>query len=224
MIFCQKIFYVSPFSFFANTKKSLPMPAGINTTLFKKDDRVIKKDLSILYLGRISPVKNLEILIKAFAIVYKQNQQFTLNIVGVPGEKDYKYYENIKKIVHDLNLENQIKFIGQVPNYKTPEIYNQHEIFVNMTNSGSFDKTSLEAMACEGLAVVCNRAFEKIFPKEWQSVLLFKEGDEKDLAEKISRLMNLPTDKKEQIRKRSREIVIREHSLDRLVNKVINSI
>jgi len=215
------IFYTSPFSFFAGNKKAVIMPAGIDTDIFRKIQEIKRTEKSILFLGRVSPVKNLETLVGAVKILDKQNIDFILNIIGEAGEKDREYFDKIKKIAAELEHAGRIKFSAKSPNYKTPEIYNRNEIFINLTDSGSLDKTTLEAMACESLVLASNRSFEKIFPAPWHGLMLFKEKDEKDLAEKIIKLFDLPEEEKESIRKQSRELVIENHSLKKLAEKMI---
>ncbi|MDI6591316.1 MAG: hypothetical protein QME61_00005, partial [Patescibacteria group bacterium] len=80
------VFYTSPFSFSSKFKKSKIMPAGIDTEIFKRDKNIQKISNSILYLGRISPIKNLDILIEAANLLDKEGIDFVLNIVGEPEE------------------------------------------------------------------------------------------------------------------------------------------
>lgn len=217
------IFYTSPFSFFAKNEKAIIMPAGIDTNIFKPDIGVKRDRGSLLFLGRISPVKNVDILIKAANILDERGVDFSLDIVGAPGEKDKKYFEKIKVLASHLENKNKIRFFKNAPNYKTPEIYNSHEIFVNLTNSGSMDKSTLEAMACESLVFVSNKSFERIFPNEWHDLMLFREKDEKDLADKIVKMINLSEEKKDDIRRKSRDLVVNNHSLKKLLEKVISN-
>ena len=223
-IFANNIFYTSPFSFFANYKKAIKMPAGINTNIFKRDEKIKKIKNSILYLGRISLVKNVHVLIKAVNKLDKKGVDFILNIVGEPGDKDKKYFKKIKDISADLESKGKIKFLGKVPNYQATEIYNRNEFFINLTDSGSLDKTTLEAMSCESMVIVCNKSFEKIFFHEWHNLLIFKENNEKDLAEKILKLINLDEAKKEKIKKECRKIIMENHGLKAMADKIIKEL
>lgn len=217
MKIADPVFYASPYSYMAKFAKGRRMPAGIDTEKFKIENRKLKVQSQILYLGRISPVKNVDVLIKAVKLLDKKGADFVLNIVGEPGEKDKEYFIKIKDLVKDLEEKSKIKFWGNVPNSKTPEIYGQNDVFINLTNSGSLDKTTLEAMSCEIPAIVCNRSYENIFPPEWHSLLIFKENDEVDLAEKIINLAVLDDAKKKAIGAKSREIVIKNHGLNKLI-------
>ncbi len=220
----DKIFYTSPFSFFAGWAKARMMPAGINTDLFRRRENIPVKTNSLLYLGRISPVKNVGLLIEAMRKLERDGYDFVLNIVGEAGTRDKEYLAKIKKSAQDLGKKGRVVFSGKVPNPNTPDIYNRAEIFINLTDSGSLDKTTLEAMACENLVLVSNRSYEKIFPAEWHDLMIFREGDADDLAKKLIGLLELSREQKNEIGKRSRAIVVREHSLDILVNKIVNEL
>ncbi|MDO8601489.1 MAG: glycosyltransferase family 4 protein, partial [bacterium] len=223
------VFYTSPQSFSAKYKKSRIMPVGIDTERFRIQDtrylpagRQGKIPNTILYLGRFSPVKNVDVLIEAANLLDKQGIDFILNIVGRPGEGEEQHFKKVKDIAKGLEDRGKIRFLGKVANYQAPEIYSQNDIFVNLTQVGSFDKTTLEAMACQNMVLVSNPVFEGIFPKELREILMFEERDAEDLAKKLAYLMNLPEVEKEKIGRELREMVIKSHSLDGLVREIIS--
>lgn len=203
------------------SKKLTVVGQGINTDFFRNLNYNKDGDkINLLSLGRISPVKNIDTLIKAIAIAVKESDKIFLNLVGESGPEYQGYFNGIKDLVKNLGLESRIKFCGRISNSETLEFYNKNDIFINLTASGSFDKTTLEAMACEKLVLVSNTVFKEIFSPDLQKILMFKERDEKDLAEKLFRLINLPEDKKNEIRKINREIILNSHSLKNLVKNI----
>lgn len=224
------VFYTSPQSFSARFKKSRAMPVGIDTERFRIQDTKYlpagdlpkgdKIQNSILYLGRFSPVKNADILIEAVNLLDKQGIDFILNIVGQPGVGEGEHFKKIRNMAKNLEDKRKARFLGKTANYQTPEIYSQNDIFVNLTQAGSFDKTTMEAMACQSMVLVSNPVFERIFPKELQEILIFKERDPEDLAKKLTYLMNLSKEEKEKIGRELREMVVNGHSLDNLTQKL----
>jgi len=212
------VFYTSPFSFASKFKKSKIMPAGIDTEIFKNLENIQKQSNTILYLGRISPIKDVDVLVKTVNLLEKEGIKFVLNIVGEPGEKDEEYFKKIKVLSKNLEIKGKIKFLGKAPNYKTPEIYNQNEVFINLSPSGSFDKTTLEAMACQTLVLVSSRAFQNILP----SNLIFKEKNPEDLKNKIIEIFNMESEKKEDLGRKLRKQVLQNHSLNILIEKFID--
>lgn len=221
VLLSDTVFYTSPFSFSAKFKKSKIMPAGIDTDKFRPQISNLKVKNSILYAGRFSPVKNVDVLIRAADLLDKKGIDFVLNIVGAPGDDERENFQKIKALAKDLESKGKIIFLGKATNSQLPAIYNQNDIFVNLTQAGSFDKTILEAMACQNIVLVSNPAYRKILPKDLRETMMFKERSCDDLAQKILHLMQLPEDVKQKWGLRLREIVVKEHNLDDLIGKII---
>ncbi|NQV88253.1 MAG: glycosyltransferase [Parcubacteria group bacterium] len=155
-IFCDKVFCTSKYSYTAKYKKTILMPVGVNANFFKVMPTVERKPQSVLFLGRIAPSKNVDIFIETLGVLKKENIIFSADIYGDALPKDGDYLEKLKKRASELYLDEFLKFNIGVPNTKTPEVYNAHEIFINLSSSGMYDKTIFEAMACGCLTLVSN--------------------------------------------------------------------
>jgi len=215
-IFAAKIFYTSASSFFSGRAKGVAMPVGIDTEIFNRADNESRPANSLLYLGRVSPIKNLEVLVEAAKIIDQKNAKFVLDIVGSALSKDAGYFKNLQIAVAELVADRKVFFQAEVPNYQTPAIYRQHDFFINLTNPGSLDKAILEAMACGCLTIVSNTSLKDILPKE----LLFKEKDSLDLADKILAALGWEEEKKEALRSALADYVGSRHGLDLLMDKL----
>ncbi|MEK7177184.1 MAG: glycosyltransferase [Patescibacteria group bacterium] len=153
ILFSEKVFYTSPSSFTARFKKSVIMPVGIDTNFFKPDLSVVKKPNSILFLGRIAPVKRALEFVEWFN---KLEEKFIATVAGEALPKDKGYEKLVKS-----RASEKIKFIGSVSQYEAKKLYQSHETYVNMTPAGSFDKTILEA-AASGTSVIVDNTDLKI--------------------------------------------------------------
>lgn len=220
MFFSDKLFCTSKYSFTARSKKTVLMPAGIDTELFQKNNRFFRVSRSILFLGRIAPIKNVEVLIDALLKVDQEGYDFTATVAGKALHGDRVYEIAIQDKAKQLLDKAKIKFVGSVANHKTPEIYNTHELFVNLTDSGSFDKTILEAMACECVVLVSNKSFVGTVLDQ----LIFREKDSDDLVRKITKALFLSDEEKEKIIQDSRRFVYEQHSLTSLVEQLMKAI
>jgi len=167
----------------------------------------------ILSVGRIAPVKNLETFIRAIGILVNQKniKDIRVKIIGWPIlTSDRKYFEKIKNLVREKKLENYIEFLGSIPHQKMPEYYQQNDLLISASETGSFDKAVLEAMACGNFVLTPNEAFKEILEERY----LFKKRDSEDLAKKIINLKEFTIDKN------LREIVIKNHNLDNLIERI----
>ncbi|MFA6416217.1 MAG: glycosyltransferase family 4 protein [Candidatus Paceibacterota bacterium] len=217
-LLANRLFCTSSQSFTARFKKTEIMPAGIDTDFFKRDDLIEKTPNSILFLSRISPIKKPEILIEALALLPK-DFDFKVSFVGDCLPKDQKYYNNLKQRVETLSLVDKVSFLPAVPNRETVRLYNQYELFINLTPTGSFDKTILEAMACGSLVVVSNKSFGHL--REINSNLVCEEGDRFSLKESIFNLQKLDQGEKEKIGKKLNCFVEENHSLKKMAERLL---
>lgn len=210
------VFCTSTQSFTARFKKTKIMPVGIDTDMFKRDETISRTPNSILFLGRISPVKNVDIFIDALNLLDERGIDFIAGVYGDSLEKDREYYVNIRKQSARLEQRGKITFHNGIPNTQAPMIYNQYEVFVNATGAGSFDKTILEAAACECLVVVSNQSLKDMSSEQ----LLFKEGSAVDLAGKLNVVLTLANFKKNELRKISLATAVR-HDVSILVRTLL---
>lgn len=96
------------------------------------------KYINIVALGRLSEVKGFDILLKSFAKVQQQNNNFFLNIVGKDGGEE----EKLKKICKKLKIETHVKFWGFQSNPYQYFYYSQ--LFVLSSRREGLPNTVLE--------------------------------------------------------------------------------
>lgn len=216
VLLSDRVFCTSKYSYTAKFKKTEIMPVGIDTDLFMRDEKIKRHKNSILFLGRISPVKKIEILIRALAKMKRSGVLFDADIVGNALPKDQQYLEELKSIVRSEGLDGVIHFKSGVTNKEAIETYNKYEAFINMTQGGSMDKTIFEAMACEALVITSNPALMGSI----NGSLIFKEDSAEDLAKKISDVLSWSDDKKQNIRNELRSFCVGHHSLTILAKKL----
>ena len=137
------------------------VPAGVDAELFQPADATdARRDLGltegkiILYVGRIEPLKGLDILISALTLM-EDTSDTRLVIVGGELGKDAEI-KRLKSLVRDLDLEEMVTFTGAVSHTTLPDYYNAADVFVLPSYHESFGLVALEAMAC-GTPLVASR-------------------------------------------------------------------
>lgn len=98
----------------------------------------------ILYTGRISYGKGLLELIDCAKEVCEIRDDVSFVLAG-----DGPLLSNLKKKVTDLNLQNRIKFLGQVNRKKIVNLYQNATIFAFPSYYEGLPGSLLEAMACQ---------------------------------------------------------------------------
>ncbi|OEU42516.1 hypothetical protein BGV40_09130 [Methanosarcina sp. Ant1] len=97
----------------------------------------------ILFLGRLHPIKGVDLLIRAFGIVSKKRENCMLVVVG----PDNGSLSKLKKIVEELNLRNKVLFTGPLYGKDKSTVYCDSDIYVLPSHYEAFPMTVLEAWA-----------------------------------------------------------------------------
>lgn len=109
----------------------------------------------LLYVGGISPHKNLSRMIDAF----RQIDKIDLKLVLVGDHKDdpfFSSYPQLRSQINELGLNDQIMFTGFIPDEDLAYIYNAATLLVFPSLDEGFGLPAIEAMAC-GTPVAASR-------------------------------------------------------------------
>lgn len=105
----------------------------------------------ILFVGTLEPRKNILSLIQAYAQAKDKIQQ-KLVFSGKSG----RFARTIHKEIGRLNLTEDVKILGFVPDQQLPELYNNADLFIYPSLFEGFGIPVLEAMLCGCPVVTSN--------------------------------------------------------------------
>lgn len=138
------------------------------------------KGEKIIFLGRIAPVKNIELLVNAFK---KINKNLALEIIG-PVEKGYEEIQNLES--------EKIKFLP--PLYSVREKIKkmqEADIFILPSFREAMPQSLIEAMALGKIVISSDTDGGKEIIKHKQNGLLFETGNEKQLINTINDVLSM---------------------------------
>lgn len=200
---------------------------GVDLKLFKPLDKyaakkIIGADLNrklILFVGRIEPLKGIDVILYAIKILVQKSPDLKICLWIVGGNKiedqekwsvELKRLEQIRQV---LRLEILVNFVGKKDRNILPYYYNASEIVLMPSQYESFGITALEAMAC-GIPVIITdvAGVSGLFDKKHRSLLtsssnpirlakkiknlLLNEGEHKKMSEEVyKRVQDLSWDK-----------------------------
>lgn len=107
----------------------------------------------ILFVGGITPLKNIPALLKAFKILKSKGYPHRLVLVGF---KRWKFNKDLA-LISSLGLEKEVMELGFVDDLDIPAIYNLAECFVLPSFYEGFGLPILEAQACGCPVIISNR-------------------------------------------------------------------
>lgn len=169
-----------------NKNYSLKNTTTILNSIIIDNDYVIREDLSkyqpyIVSVGRLNKQKNFKMLIEAYSQTTTQ-EKVKLLIVGEGSERS-----SLKKLIHDLKLENKVLLIGQKDNVK--DYYLQSEVYILSSSFEGFPNVLVEALSnsCACIATNCPTGPNEIITNETNGLLVENENEEQ-MSKAIDRL------------------------------------
>lgn len=206
----------SPEGFRLPSKKVIYTGQAINTDLFMPrppDGARAEKKFKLITVGRISPIKNYEQIINACAVgAHIWPDEWSLSIVGGPLlPRDYSYLESLKHLIAEKNLSSHINFLGPAGYSRIPALLQNHDIFVNVSGTGSLDKAVFEAMSVGISVLTANEAYRSVVPDAY----FLEHTHPEFLAERIRQLGS-----EQRPNMALRQIVVDYHSLDMTIAKL----
>jgi glycosyltransferase involved in cell wall biosynthesis len=139
------------------TEKLRIVGQGIDTDRFRPPAAgyVGDQSLRIITIGRLSQVKNIDLMLRAFARLRQDRPSVDcrFEIVGeTMSAQDADYVARCRALAHDLQIDDRVTWSPGVSFSDVPAAFRRGNLFLSANDNG-LDKAILEAMA-SGLAVV----------------------------------------------------------------------
>jgi glycosyltransferase involved in cell wall biosynthesis len=155
------------------------IPNGVDLRLFRPMGGERTHGRRILYVGRLSPEKNLRTVVEAAASI---GDGSTLRLAG-SGQ-----------LRADLDAQARaqgvsVEFLGVVEQAKLPAVYASSDVFVLASFTEGHPKVLLEAMACGVPVVASDCAGNRALVTDGETGLLFDPHDPRQLAERLRRVL-----------------------------------
>ena len=147
----------------ADANRIAVVPCGVNLGMFQPIDKdearkqlgLSDDDQILLFVGRIEPLKGVDILLGAAAQLESESDCFVL-VIG--GDRNARAGEmaHLRDLAAELGIAERVSFLGAVDHERLPLFYSAADICVVPSFYESFGLVALEAMAC-GTPVVASR-------------------------------------------------------------------
>jgi glycosyltransferase involved in cell wall biosynthesis len=98
-------------------------------------------ELSMIFIGRIHPIKNLDYLLQ---LLKEARSQVRLTIVG--SMEDGSFWKKCSEIIEGLPANIAVEYLHEKPNHELPDIMARHHIFTLPTKGENFGHAIFEAL------------------------------------------------------------------------------
>jgi len=162
--------------------------------------------LSVSYLIRR---KGLDINVKAVSKLVKKYQNLKYVVIGAGPEMS-----SLRRLTHDLNLDRQVEFIGQLSHDKVMEYLDIADVFSLPSWNEAFGVVYIEAMMHGKPIIACHgEGIEDVIENNITG-LLVKPKDVESLIEAIDSLLENPQ-KAQEIGERAKRLVLENYTWEK---------
>ena len=151
----------------------------------------------LLYVGRLSASKNVDVLLNAVATVIAEGLPFTCTIVGEGSER-----ARLERQAVSLGIQNQVHFKGGVAPDEVLPYYQSADSLVLASESEGWPKTITEAMTYGLICVGSNRGLTAQMLADGRGFVV-QPRDERSLANVLRRIATMPLNELSAIRDRA---------------------
>ena len=174
--------------FFSKAKRIDVIPNYIQ--LPQKFD--VESKMKFVFVGRINPIKNIDILIESFCSLkqLKPELELELEIVGSARlNYEIEYLRNLKDQIKKLSLEGSVKFMGHLDGDEKNKIIASSFALVLPSKSENFGNVVLEALA-QGTPVIASKNTPWKILEDYNSGY-WVEVNKENLMESMNSIVNL---------------------------------
>ncbi len=126
-------------------KKIVTVPHGVEQLFLDSTPLPIREPF-LLAVSDIYVQKNFTTLVRALKPIFEEFPDYTIKIAGRPVDDDY--FNQLKVLIADQKMVEQIEFLGSVDAVKLRSLYERCALFVFPSTVETFGNPLVEAMAC----------------------------------------------------------------------------
>ena len=146
---------------------------------------------TLLFVGRIQPLKGLKIAVAALAQL--QNQQARLIVVGGPsGAEGQEELATVLELIDSLGVAERVHWVEPQPHHALSTFYRAADVVIVPSRSESFGLVALEAAACATPVVAAAVGGLRSLVQDGLTGFLIDSRDPSLFAERIDELLAHP--------------------------------
>ncbi|RPJ41258.1 MAG: glycosyltransferase family 1 protein, partial [Chloroflexi bacterium] len=196
------------FLYHADQSKIVVIPPGVDVSHFypiapdeaKCAIGVPEDESMLLFVGRIEPLKGVDTLIRAIALMHQNGvaRQFPHYLAVIGGDPKVKTramnteMARLQALSRELGLEDLVLFLGKRSQQSLPYYYSAANVLIMPSHYESFGMVALEAMAC-GTPVVASQVGGLAFLiQDGVTGYVVPGGDPQALSDRLTELLSQP--------------------------------
>lgn len=172
---------------------------GVDHAVFTPGDRAearravgLGDDAVLLYVGRVQPLKGLELALRAVEqLVPALDRGIALLVVGgASGGRGEEEVARLSELARSLGIAEHVRFVGARPHETLPLYYRSADAVVVCSHSESFGLAALEAHACGTPVVATAVGGLRHIVRDGETGWLVDTRDESEFAARLKTILS----------------------------------
>lgn len=159
----------------------------------------------IVSAGRLTPIKGIEVLIRAFQRVAAQFPRAELHVVGGPEPGKESYAAELAALARHLGLGSRVTWHGQA-DHLAPHLEAAHVVVLATTKPEAFGRVLVEGAACGAVPVATANGGALDIVRDGETGRLVPPGDAEALAQTLADLLADPGRLREMAERAQRDV------------------
>jgi len=196
------------------SRKVTALGQAIEVDGFRCAERPARSPLRLLAVGRYSPAKGLDVVLRGLRLALDRGLDARLDACGAASSaEEERHKAQLERLVEELRLRDRVTLGGPVPHDTIADVYDSADVLVNNMRAGTSDKVVYEA-AASCLPVLASNPWFAGLLEGIEPPLLFEREDAAGLAERLLAVAALPPGRRAEIGRTLRARVVERHSVD----------
>jgi glycosyltransferase involved in cell wall biosynthesis len=178
---------------------------AVDVERFRPTEKKRGKEMVIGYIGRLDPLKGVDMFIRSLPKVFENVKDVKAVIIGDGPLMGY-----LKKLTRELQIESKVNFIGAVPHEEMPKYMSMFDCLI-FTDIRSFETPdTLSLTHCEAMSCGCLVMTPSAPRKEWncQTWVKIEKPNPVEISSKVIDVLGNPS-KYDEIRKNARKVALK---------------
>jgi len=169
------------------------VPKGVDAERFRADGPTLRSSLRlhrkpvVITVARLAPLKNLNLLLEAIALVRERVPDVQLLVVGDGPES-----VSLRRHASSIGIADRVTFAGYVSQRDTPSWYRTADVFALSSDFDNSPNAVLEAMACALPVVTTDVGGVREFVADGAGGAVVPPGDSAAFAAALERYLTSP--------------------------------
>ncbi|MCI0474725.1 MAG: glycosyltransferase, partial [Anaerolineales bacterium] len=181
------------------------IPPGVNLKMFhpieaRQPQAFFPDDHTVLFVGRIDPIKGIDIWFRAMALVAQENPSLRGHLCAclIGGDVDDETMPDaelarLRALENELGIADLVTFLGKRSQESLPYYYASADVVVMPSLYESFGMVALEAMACGTPVVASDVGGLSFLVRHNETGFLVPDRDPQALATCLGRSLSEPS-------------------------------